>query len=134
MELAKVPVLVVDDMALSRKRVINCLKDLGFSDIREAQDGDDGWTAIVNAERPIVLVVSDWNMPHSSGLELVLKIRADEKYKSIVFVMVTAEGDAIKKTDAVKAGVNGIINKPFDSQIFSEKFNEILSASKIKLG
>ena len=104
-------VLVVDDFATMRRIVKNVLKQLGFSDILEA---DDGATALdVIKENKIDLIVSDWNMPKMTGLDLLKTVRENESTKEIPFLMVTAEAQKENVLQAVQAGVSNYIVKPF---------------------
>lgn len=116
-------ILVVDDFSTMRRIVKNILRQLGFNNIIEA---DDGTTAMakLNSEK-IDFVITDWNMPKMTGMELLKEIRADEKLKSIPVLMVTAEALQENIIAAVKAGVNNYIVKPFDAKTLSEKINKI---------
>ncbi len=116
-------ILVVDDFATMRRIVRNILKQLGFTDIVEA---DDGSTALeILATDKIDLIVSDWNMPKVTGLELLKKIRADSKLKDIPFLMVTAEAQKQNIVEAVQAGCSNYIVKPFTADTISEKLKKI---------
>jgi len=116
-------ILVVDDFATMRRIVRNILKQLGFTDIIEA---DDGSTALeILATDKIDLIVSDWNMPKVTGLELLKKIRADSKLKDIPFLMVTAEAQKQNIVEAVQSGCNNYIVKPFTADTISEKLKKI---------
>ncbi len=116
-------ILVVDDFATMRRIVRNILKQLGFTDIVEA---DDGSTALeILATDKVDLVVSDWNMPKVTGLELLKKMRADSKFKDIPFLMVTAEAQKQNIVEAVQSGCNNYIVKPFTADTISEKLKKI---------
>ncbi len=120
-----IKVLVVDDFATMRRIVKGVLKQLGFKDIIEA---DDGTTALNELKKEDVgLIVSDWNMPKMTGLELLKKVREDEKLKSIPFIMVTAEGQKENVIEAVKAGVSNYIVKPFTPETLSEKLEKVFN-------
>lgn len=116
-------ILVVDDFSTMRRIVKNILRQLGFNNIIEA---DDGTTAMakLNSEA-IDFVITDWNMPKMTGMELLKEIRADEKLKALPVLMVTAEALQENIIAAVKAGVNNYIVKPFDAKTLSEKINKI---------
>ena len=117
-------VLVVDDFATMRRIVKGVLKQLGFSDIVEAEDGS---AALAELKKdPVGLIVSDWNMPKMSGLDLLKAVRSDATLKTIPFVMVTAEGQKENVIEAVKAGVSNYIMKPFTPETFSEKLEKVL--------
>ena len=107
----KTKVLVVDDMLTMRKIVAKIMRELGFTDIHEALDGDEAW-AKVQAE-DYGLIISDWNMPKCSGLEFLKKIRSDEKFAKTPFVLVTAEAESHQVAEAIKSGVDQYVVKPF---------------------
>ncbi len=117
----KTRVLVIDDMMTMRKLVGKCVKEIGFTDLTEAADGALGWAALEAANPPIGLVISDWNMPNLSGLELLKKVRADARFVKLPFVLVTAEAEQHQVVEAVKAGVSNYVVKPFTAQILKEK-------------
>ncbi|MDX9730797.1 MAG: response regulator [Bdellovibrionales bacterium] len=106
-------VLVVDDMMTMRKLVSRALKEIGFTDIIEAADGAKGYEALVNSDRPVGLIVSDWNMPNTTGVDLLRRVRAEGRFKDTPFILLTAESEASQVTEALKAGVSGYVVKPF---------------------
>ena len=116
-------VLVADDFATMRKIVRNILKQIGFDDIVEAEDGQAA-LQILKSEN-IGLVVTDWNMPNMTGLELLEKIRTDPKTARLPVLMVTAEGLKENVVAAVKAGVNNYVVKPFTAEVLQEKLEQI---------
>jgi two-component system chemotaxis response regulator CheY len=116
-------VLVADDFATMRKIVRNILKQIGFDDIVEAEDGQAAVQILKNEN--IGLVVTDWNMPNMSGLELLQKIRTDPKTANLPVLMVTAEGLKENVVAAVKAGVNNYVVKPFTAEVLQEKLEQI---------
>ena len=116
-------VLVVDDFATMRRILKNVLKQIGFTNIIEA---DDGSTALAMLKKDKVdLILSDWNMPKVSGLELLKAVRSDESMKNIPFLMVTAEGQKDSVIQAVQAGVSNYIVKPFTAETIKEKLAQI---------
>ncbi|MBF0277690.1 MAG: chemotaxis response regulator CheY [SAR324 cluster bacterium] len=116
-------ILVVDDFSTMRRIVKNILRQLGFNNIIEA---DDGTTAMAKlSSEKVDFVITDWNMPKMTGMELLKEIRADENLKSLPVLMVTAEALQENIIAAVKAGVNNYIVKPFDAKTLSEKINKI---------
>lgn len=124
----KMKILIVDDMSTMRKIVKNMLQKMGFSEFQEAPDGQPAWELIQQATecgQPFGLVVSDWNMPGMTGLDLLKNIRGNEKIKGTPFIMVTAEGDQANVIEAVKAGVNNFVVKPFSQQVFEEKIKKV---------
>ncbi|RJR36815.1 MAG: response regulator [Deltaproteobacteria bacterium] len=116
-------VLVADDFATMRKIVRNILKQIGFDNIVEAEDGQAAVQVLKNDN--IGLVVTDWNMPNMTGLELLQKIRSDPKTANIPVLMVTAEGLKENVVAAVKAGVNNYVVKPFTAEVLQEKIEQI---------
>jgi two-component system, chemotaxis family, chemotaxis protein CheY len=119
----RMKVLVVDDFATMRKIVRNILKQIGFEDITEAEDGNAALRVIKN--EPIGLVVTDWNMPNMSGLDLLREIRGNSQTASLPVLMVTAEGLKENVMEAVKAGVNNYVVKPFTAEVLQEKIETI---------
>ena len=116
-------VLVVDDSAVMRQIIKKNLKELGFAELSEAEDGAAGLKKA--GEEPVDLIVSDWNMPNMTGLEFLKEVRADAKLKGIAFIMVTSEADNEKIMEAVQAGVNQYIVKPFNAVQLEEKIKAI---------
>lgn len=116
-------VLVVDDFATMRRIVKNVLKQIGFTEIVEA---DDGSTALeVLQQTKIDLIVSDWNMPKVTGLDLLKTVRSDESLKATPFLMVTAEAQKDNVVQAVQAGVSNYVVKPFTPEALKEKLERI---------
>jgi two-component system chemotaxis response regulator CheY len=114
-----IPILVVDDFSTMRRILKNCLSELGFMNISEA---DDGLNAIEKLrENDFKLIISDWKMPNMMGIDLLKAVRADEKYKSIPFVMVTAEGGKESMTEAINAGVSDYVVKPLCRETLGKK-------------
>lgn len=127
---AGMKILVVDDMATMRKIIKNMLGQMGFKNITEADDGATALPMIKEAadtSEPYEFIVSDWNMPGMSGLDMLKELRADEKFKSLPFLMVTAEAEQGNVVIAVKAGVSNFIVKPFSAQVLKEKIDKIFN-------
>lgn len=116
-------VLVVDDSSVMRQIIKKNLKELGFGDITDAEDGAAGLKKLGDA--PVDLVVSDWNMPKMTGIEFLKEVRSDSKLKTIPFIMVTSEADKGKIMEAVQAGVSQYIVKPFNAMQLEEKIKSI---------
>jgi two-component system chemotaxis response regulator CheY len=116
-------VLVVDDFATMRRIVKGVLKQLGFSDIIEAENGSSALDEL--KKEKVGLIVSDWNMPKMTGLDLLKAVRGDDRLKSIPFIMVTAEGQKENVLEAVKAGVSNYIVKPFTPETFNDKLQKV---------
>ncbi len=119
--------LVVDDSVTMRRIVLNSLKTIGHESFVEASDGRDA-LAKLNADDSINFVITDWNMPDVSGLELVKAIRTNAKYGSIPILMVTTRGLKEDIIEALDAKVNNYIVKPFTPQILREKIEQIVAA------
>jgi len=122
-------VLVVDDSSTMRRIIVNTLGRLGYKDVVQAADGVEAWEAM-QANPDIGVVITDWNMPNMNGLELVKKIRAEEKYQDIPIIMVTTEGGKAEVITALKAGVNNYIVKPFTPQVLKEKLQAVLGVNE----
>jgi two-component system chemotaxis response regulator CheY len=116
-------VLIVDDFATMRRIVKNILKQIGLSNIVEAEDGKAALAQLKDGK--FDLVMCDWNMPEMSGLELLQKVRSDDVLKDTPFVMVTAEAQKENILDAVKAGVNNYVVKPFTAETIEEKLKKV---------
>jgi two-component system chemotaxis response regulator CheY len=112
-------VLVVDDFATMRKIIRNILKQIGFEDVVEAEDGVAAIQVLKNEK--IGLVVTDWNMPNMTGLDLLQHIRQNPLSADVPVLMVTAEGHKDNVLEAVKAGVNNYVVKPFTAETLQEK-------------
>jgi two-component system, chemotaxis family, chemotaxis protein CheY len=120
-----IKVLVVDDMSTMRRIVKNVLRQIGFSDIVEAENGQDALTKLKAGGYG--LVVSDWNMPVMQGIELLRAIRADADLKTLPFLMVTAEAQKENLIEAVQAGVSNYVVKPFTAEVLQGKLEKIFS-------
>lgn len=116
-------IMVVDDMSTMRRIVKNLLKQLGFANVDEAENGQEALIKL-RADK-FGFVVSDWNMPVMSGIELLRAIRADEGLKAIPVLMVTAEAQKENIIEAVQAGVSNYVVKPFTAETLQEKMVKI---------
>lgn len=116
-------ILVVDDMSTMRRIIKNIMKQLGFANVEEAENGQDALDKL-RAES-FGFIISDWNMPVISGIELLRAVRADDKLKTIPFLMVTAEAQKENLIEAIQAGVSNYIVKPFTAEVLQEKINKI---------
>ena len=121
---AGIKVLVVDDFSTMRKIIKNNLKGMGFNNILEAENGQKALEEL--KKESVGLIISDWNMPVMTGIELLKAVRGDAGLKSIPFIMVTAEGQKDNVMEAAKAGVSNYVVKPFTPDIFSEKLQKVL--------
>ncbi|MBI4848398.1 MAG: chemotaxis response regulator CheY [Nitrospirae bacterium] len=120
----KMKILVVDDFSTMRRIVKNLLRQLGYENIEEAEDGAQAYSKLKNGGYGFV--VSDWNMPNMDGLEMLKKVRSDPELKDLPILMVTAEAEKEKVITAIQAGVNNYIVKPFTGEILKEKMDKIL--------
>lgn len=117
-------ILVVDDFATMRKVVRNLLKQGGYENVVEAEDGVAALRILKSTK--IDFVISDWNMPNMTGIDLLKAVRADAETAKTPFLMVTAEALQENVLAAVKAGVSNYIVKPFTAEVLSEKINKIM--------
>ena len=125
-------ILVVDDFSPMRRIIRNLLRDLGFHNTLEADDGD---TALPVLRRGgIDLLVTDWNMPGMSGIELIKMVRADAKLASLPVVMVSAESGRDRIIEATRAGVNGYIVKPFAALTLKRAMEQIFEPAAALAG
>jgi two-component system, chemotaxis family, chemotaxis protein CheY len=115
--------LVVDDFSTMRRIVRNLLKELGFTNVEEAEDGAVALTKL--REGNFEFVVSDWNMPNMDGLTLLQNVRADARLKTLPFLMITAEAKKENIIAAAQAGASGYIVKPFTAATLQEKLDKI---------
>ncbi len=120
--------LVVDDSVTMRRIVINSLKNLGHQTFIEANDGRDALEKLAS-DSSINFVITDWNMPNVSGLELTKAIRNDDKLNSLPILMVTTRGVKDDIMEALNARVNNYVVKPFTPQILKEKIEQILATA-----
>ena len=116
-------ILVVDDFSTMRRIIKNLLKDLGFVNIQEADDGNTALPMLTQGD--FDFVVTDWNMPGMQGIDLLRAIRADANLKHIPVLMVTAEAKKEQIIAAAQAGVNGYVIKPFTAATLKEKLAKI---------
>ncbi|WP_447045192.1 chemotaxis response regulator CheY [Vreelandella sp. H-I2] len=115
--------LVVDDFPTMRRIVRSLLKELGFTNVDEAEDGQDALNKLRAGN--FDFVVSDWNMPNLDGLEMLKEIRQDDALKDLPVLMVTAEAKKENIIAAAQAGANGYVVKPFTAATLEEKLNKI---------
>ncbi len=120
--------LVIDDMMTMRKIIAKMLKQFGFTNVSQADDGATAWPMIEEAYKsgePFDFIVSDWNMPIMSGLDLLIKIRATEGISKTPFLMVTAEAEQANVVKVVQAGVSNFVKKPFKPATLKEKIDKV---------
>ncbi|MBW2246737.1 MAG: response regulator [Deltaproteobacteria bacterium] len=116
-------VMIVDDFATMRRILRNILKQIGFKNIIEAEDGKHALKEL--KKEKVDLIMCDWNMPEMPGIELLKNVRSDDELKEIPFVMVTAEAQKDNILEAVKSGVSNYVVKPFTAETITEKLNKI---------
>ena len=119
-------ILIVDDFATMRKVIRNLLKQGGFENVVEAEDGVAALKVLKS--QPVDFIISDWNMPNMSGLELLKAVRSDDELKALPILMVTAEALKDNVVAAVKAGVSNYIVKPFTAEVLNEKIEKIVKS------
>ena len=118
-------ILIVDDSPTMRRILVNTVIKAGYLSIKEAEDGKDALAKMMAGK--FDLLMTDWNMPNMSGLELVEAVRADANFKGIPILLVTTRNLKEDIVNAIKSGVNGYIIKPFDAKTLNAKINEIMS-------
>ncbi|NHA13350.1 chemotaxis response regulator CheY [Thioalkalivibrio sp. XN279] len=118
-------ILVVDDFSTMRRIIRNLLRELGYQNIQEADDGQTAWPMLQGGG--FDFLVTDWNMPGMPGIELLKAVRADAKLQSLPVLMVTAEAKREQIVEAAQAGVNGYIVKPFTAETLREKLDRIFA-------
>lgn len=116
-------ILIVDDFSTMRRIIKNLLRELGFSNTMEADDGSTALPMLKNGG--FDFLVTDWNMPNMEGIDLLKAVRADPMLKSLPVLMVTAEAKRDQIVEAAQAGVNGYIVKPFTAETLKEKIDKI---------
>ena len=119
----KMKILVVDDFSTMRRIVRNLLKELGYGNVDEAEDGKNALQKLGAGE--VDFVVTDWNMPNMTGVELLRAIRANGQLAHLPVLMITAEARKENIIEAAQAGANGYIVKPFTAATLAEKLNKI---------
>ena len=124
----KTKILVVDDFATMRRIIKNVLRQAGYDDVVEA---DDGSTALFKLKtNSIDFVIADWNMPNMTGLDLLKAMRSEEAFKDIPFLMLTAEAQKENVMEAIQAGVNNYVVKPFTPEKLKEKIEQTLAKNE----
>lgn len=120
----KTKVLIVDDMGTMRKLVTNCCKEIGFTNFIEAADGKQAWEALSAPGSDIGLIISDWNMPNCTGIDLLKRVRGDQRLKAMPFILVTAEAEKNQIMEAVQASVSGYVIKPFTAETLKAQLEQ----------
>ena len=125
-------ILIVDDFSTMRRIIKNLLRDLGFNNIQEAGDGNSALPMLQNGHYDFL--VTDWNMPGMTGIDLLKAVRADEKLAALPVLMVTAESNREQIIEAAQAGVNGYIVKPFTAVTLKEKIDKVFERVEATAG
>jgi len=121
-------ILIVDDMKAAREHLKGILTGLKMTNMTEAEDGQDALEqlkTLYGLQMPVQLVISDWTMPKMTGLELLTQMRTSAEFRSVPFLMVTAEGESSSVIKAVQAGVSDYIVKPYDSEMLWKKLASV---------
>ncbi len=118
-------ILIVDDFSTMRRIIKNLLRDLGFTNTHEADDGNTALPMLQSGN--FDFLISDWNMPGMTGIDLLRAVRADANLAAMPVLLVTAESKREQIIEAVQAGVNGYVVKPFTAATLEEKINKIFS-------
>ena len=118
-------ILVVDDLSTMRRIVKNCLQEIGYTDITEADDGNTALPMLQGGS--FDFLITDWNMPGMPGLDLLKAVRADAKLAKMPVLMLTAEAKREQIIEAAQAGVSGYVIKPFTAATLKEKIDKILA-------
>jgi two-component system chemotaxis response regulator CheY len=121
----KMRILIVDDFSTMRRIIRNILKQLEFVNVEEAEDGNAAFEKLKEADYD--LVITDWNMPNMTGLDLLKEIRANEKLKDLKVLLVTAESEKENIIQAAQAGANEYVVKPFTADVLEQKINKIFA-------
>ena len=118
-------ILIVDDFSTMRRIIKNLLRDLGFNNVDEADDGNTALPMLQSVK--FDFLITDWNMPGMTGIELLKSVRADGKLAQLPVLMVTAEAKREQIIEAAQAGVNGYVVKPFTAGALKEKIEKIFN-------
>lgn len=118
-------ILVIDDFSTMRRIVKSLLKELGYLNVEEADDGSTAWPMIQKNQYD--LIISDWNMPEMTGVDLLKKVRQTSNLKKTPFLLITAEAKHCQMLDAIDSGVDGYILKPFTAAILDSKIQNIFN-------
>ena len=128
-------ILIADDMPSIRDLVKTQVRAMGYKSILEASDGDQALQLLLSnyaAGTPIQLVISDWNMPKMTGLELLKQVRASSDWPNLPFVLLTSEAERDQVTEAILAGVSQYVVKPFAGKVFEEKLKSVWAKHHVK--
>ena len=122
---ADIKIMCVDDFSTMRRIIKTLLKQIGYQNILEAEDGAQALHLLKS--EAVDFIISDWNMPKMTGLELLRAVRSEDQLKAIPFLMITADSEKEKVIEAIRAGVSNYIVKPFNADILKGKMEEIFA-------
>ncbi len=131
----KIRILVVDDMPSLRDLVKAYLRRMGYNDIIEAGDGQEAYQVLVSSQAggaPIELIISDWNMPNLTGIDLLKLVRANPEWKNLPFLLTTTESEKHKVVEAIQSGVTNYMVKPVEEATLKEKLERTWDKVKPK--
>lgn len=117
--------LIVDDMLSMRVILKKMLEELKINSIETASDGNDAWNKLSQSSTSFDLLISDWNMPNCTGIELLRKIKADSKFKNLKVIFVTSEGDAADMKEAMELGANAYLIKPLQREVLKKTLDSL---------
>lgn len=121
-------ILIVDDMTPMRTLVKGQVRNLGYRNLIEADNGRKAFDMLLNQHKigkPVGVILSDWNMPVMTGIEFLKKVRSTDPFKSLPFIMITAESEKAQILEAIKNGVSNYVMKPFTPKMFQDKFKAV---------
>jgi len=130
----KMRILVVEDLLVMRRLIINTLKSIGYNDVLQATNGEEALELIINPDSKIEFVITDWLMPVMDGITLVKFLRANPETKDIPVIMLTSMNDKDSIIEAVKYNVNDYIIKPFTPKILQSKIEGVLNRIRYNIG
>ncbi len=126
-------ILVVEDLLVMRRLIVNTLKSVGYTDLLQATNGEEALELIVNPDSKIEFVITDWLMPVMDGITLVKFLRANPETKDIPVIMLTSMNDKDSIVEAVKYNVNDYVVKPFTPKLLQSKIESVLNRIKFNL-
>lgn len=126
-------ILVVEDLLVMRRLIVNTLKSVGYTDLLQATNGEEALELIVNPDSKIEFVITDWLMPIMDGITLVKFLRANPDTKDLPVIMLTSMNDKESIIEAVKYNVNDYVVKPFTPKLLQSKIESVLNRKKFNL-
>lgn len=129
----QIKILIVDDFDMIRALIRESLKEIGYTNLTEGEDGLDGYEKILASQKegnPFDLIFIDWNMPRMTGIEVIEKCKADESLRQLPFIMISTEREQKSVVTALRTGASDYIVKPFSSAQIYRKISRIFESSK----